>query len=257
MSAFEVKKEYIWRTHVSTYDVDYYQRLRLSSQLRLQQEVGELHFGEADCGYQTLYRHGMAFVLSRTSSVICRSPMMGEPVALRSWHRESKGARLFRCYQFLDETGAAIIESVSAFALVDVNGHALLRPSVLEQRLGIRADNRQINGCPDPKKLVIGAPLAPAGERTVVWSDIDWNGHLNNAVYADIACDTAPGGMKGKRVTAFSVEFLKEAFYGERISLQSGEERQGAGGVFWVTGQHGRGHSFTAMVRYEDTEEGQ
>jgi acyl-ACP thioesterase len=59
--------------------------------------------------------------------------------------------------------------------------------------------------------------LEPVGEKTVRYSDIDTNRHLNNTHYCDLYCDHLP--MEGKRVAALSVAFLKEAPLGETVTV--------------------------------------
>lgn len=130
--AYTVARDYTWGLKIASYDAGKDRRLRPSNQLKLQQEVGELHLGEGGLTWEEFYRHGMIFVLTRLNSVIHRAPVLDEKVWLRTWHRDTKGAQFYRCYQFLDAAGNPLIESVSAFALVDPVTHKLLRPEVFQ-----------------------------------------------------------------------------------------------------------------------------
>lgn len=244
MQLYDIAPDYTWEIRIHMFETGPDRRLRLSSLLKLQQEVGELQFAAGGLGYNELFRHGMAFLLTRTRSRIHRAPQMGETVFLRTWHRDSKGAQFYRCYQFLDSEGRSLIDSVTAFALVDVHSHKLLRPTVFRE-FGLHEQPERQSACPDPVKWRLPDGLLPAGERTVRWSDIDANGHLNNAVYADIACDALPGGMAGRRVTEFSIAFVHEAVEGETLQLRAGvapaagSAQRGAsseGAPCWVAG---------------------
>ena len=248
---YNVAPDYTWELKIASYDAGRDKRLRPSNQLKLQQEVGELHLGAGGLTWEEFYRHGMVFVLTRLNSVIHRAPLLDEKVWLRTWHRDTKGAQFYRCYQFLDAAGQPLIESVSAFALVDPLEHKLLRPEVFEQ-FGVEVQPERKNGCPDPGRLRPPAELAPAGTRRVYWSDTDYNGHLNNTVYADILCDFFPGGMAGKRITGFSIAFLKEAMEGEELAISTCS----AGGEAWISAVHDRGTWFEARASFaqEQTE---
>ena len=112
--AYTVARDYTWGLKIASYDAGKDRRLRPSNQLKLQQEVGELHLGEGGLTWEEFYRHGMIFVLTRLNSVIHRAPVLDEKVWLRTWHRDTKGAQFYRCYQFLDAAGNPLIESVSA-----------------------------------------------------------------------------------------------------------------------------------------------
>lgn len=54
-------------------------------------------------------------------------------------------------------------EGVSAFALVEVESHRPLRPTVFEQ-FGIGSQPDRRNGCPDPGRLRPPEGLTDAGE---------------------------------------------------------------------------------------------
>lgn len=250
--AYSVRPTFSWEFSISTFDAGQDRRLKPSSQLRLQQEVGERHFAEAGLGYQELYRQGMAFLLTRMNSRIFRAPELDERVTLRTWHRDTRGVQFFRCYQFLDERGELLIDSVTAFALVDVESHRLLRPGVFE-RFGLGEQPERRSDCPDPVKWKAPSPLEPAGERLVRWSDIDYNGHINNAVYADIACDALPGGMAGRRATGLSIAYLHEAVEGEALTLATAVQPADGECERWVVGEHPDGRRcFEAVLRTVD-----
>lgn len=243
---YPVADEYTWPVKITTYDAGRDRRLRLSSQLRLQQEVGELHLASAGLGWEEFYRNGMVFVLVKAASVIHRAPIMDEEVYLRTWHRDTKGVQFFRCYQFLDKEGQALIDSVSAFALVDPVEHKLLRPDVFD-RFGVHTQPDKRGNCPDPGRLRLPDGMVDGGTRPIHWSDTDYNGHLNNAVYADILCDYLPGGMAGRRVTGFHISFVKEALEGEILHISALEKD----GEAFLSASHGRGKCFDASLAFE------
>jgi acyl-ACP thioesterase len=242
----QIPSDYSWTIKIASYDAGQDQRLRLSNQLKLQQEIGELHFEEADLSYQTIQSRGAVFLLTRLNSVIIRAPIFNEQVQVRTWHRDTKGVQFFRCYQFLDMDGQLLIDSVSAFAMVDPVEHKLLRPSEFAQ-FGVSQQPERRNSCPDPARLKLPEVMQPMGKRRIRWSDTDYNGHLNNTVYADILCDNLPGGMQGKRITGFSLSYLKEAKEGDVLELQAVEEN----GQVWMSGDHARGRCFDAWLSYE------
>ncbi|MCI9413867.1 MAG: hypothetical protein HFJ79_01645 [Clostridiales bacterium] len=252
---YNIPLDYTWELKIASYDAGRDRRLRPSNQLKLQQEVGELHLGGGGLDYAEFYRHGMVFVLTRLKSVIHRAPLLDEKVWLRTWHRDSRGAQFYRCYQFLDENGTPLIESVSAFALVDCVTHKLLRASAFDQ-FGVASQTDRTNGCPDPAKIRLPEGMEAAGRRQIYWSDTDYNGHLNNTVYADFLCDFMPGGMEGKRLTGFTVAFLREALEGETLDIAAkeipGSEASGRSGEVFLCGDHDRGRCFEAWASFTE-----
>ena len=84
MEEATVARDYTWPVKISTFDAGQDQRLPPAGQLRLQQEIGELHMRTGGLGYQVLCDAGMAFLLTRTNSV--RPQRGGGPAHLAPGH---------------------------------------------------------------------------------------------------------------------------------------------------------------------------
>lgn len=250
MENYPVPEEYTWKYKITSYDVGLDRRLKLSNQLKLQQEVGEIQLDKGGLGYNNLYDFGFAFVLTHLNTVIYKAPVFGETIQLRTWSRGTKGIQFFRCYQFLDSDGNLLIDSVTAFALVDTLEHKLLRPNVFD-RFGVRCLS-ECNSCPDPSRLKLPEGMEYAGTRTIRWSDIDYNGHVNNSVYADIACDAIPGGMQNKHVTMLSISFLHEALEGNDIILKTTTIKKDNKREAYISGSIENQRCFDARICYID-----
>ena len=134
---------------------------------------------------------------------------------------------------------------MTAFALVDVRDHRLLRPEAFEP-YGLITQPERRGACPDPAKWKQPDDMKPAGDHVVRWSEVDWNGHLNNTIYANYLCDYLPGGMRGKRLTGFSIAFVKEAVEGETLHMTAALRD----GEAFVTGAHTRGVCFDARLSF-------
>ncbi len=236
---------YEWSFTIDSYMVDENRRLRPSFQLKLQQEVGERHFASTGLGYAALYEQGLVFVLTRLSTRILRAPMMDERVTLQTWHRGAKGAQFFRCYRFVSETGESLIESVSAFSLVDPVEHKLLRPSAFD-KFDVPEVGDTLPHCPDPARIRCEG-LTEVATHRVRWSQIDVNRHLNNTEYANLLCDYAPGGMTGKRVTGMELCYHHEAKEGDEITLSACDD----GHALILEGNLATNPCFTGKLVYD------
>lgn len=244
---------YVWHTHVTTYDAGPDQTMRLSSILKLQQEVGEMQLAEVNAGYRDQLKNGMAFVLTRTNVEIYRAPELGEKIAIKTWPRGTKGAQFFRCYEIYAEAdGQLLTSSVSAFALVDPVEHKILRPQMFEDTFRLGFDLELTTSCPDPKKWAPPVPTAPVAQVTVNHSDTDWNHHLNNTVYADLLTDYMPDGQAfDKRISAFAIEFMREALPLETLDIAACAVPTEDGGESYVVGSLERGECFRAKATWK------
>ncbi len=234
---------YEWHTQVATYDVGPDRLLTPSAQLRLQQEAGERHFGEGGLDFEGVASFGMAFVVLQNNAVITRRPAIGEHIVLKTWSRNVKGMRFFRCYRFEDEAGNTLIDSVATFALVDLNEHTLLRPAQFPAE--VEHQTERLSGCPDPAKLKMPDGAQACGEHTVRLSQLDFNGHLNNTRYADILFDHLPADT-ASHMSGFSITFSHEAKCGDTLCLSRATDENGA---WLLTAQNGDQTCFTAEVR--------
>lgn len=240
----KIQSVYEWHTQVATYDVGPDRLLTPSAQLRLQQEVGERHFGEGGLDFEGVASFGMAFVVLQNNAVITRRPSIGEPIVIKTWSRNVKGSRFFRCYRFEDANGNTLIDSIASFALVDLHAHTLMRPSQFPVEVTHVPDLP--HGCPDPARLHMPEDASACGEHTVMVSQLDFNGHLNNTRYADIVFDRLPADTVS-RMTGFSVAFHHEAKLGDRLMLSRAEND----GEWLLHAQNGDAPCFTAQVRVE------
>lgn len=232
-----IQSEYVLPLTIASYDVGADDRLRLSAVLRYQQEAGERHLTSGGMGWNALMQHGIAFVASRWRAQIHRLPSMGEAVTLTTWHRERKGPRFFRCYEWRDAQGEMLIEGVMQFALVSVAEHRLLRGTEFDV-FGVADQPHRTVSCGDPSRWTL-PPLTVTDTYTVRRSDIDRNSHLNNTRYADLLTDVLPTDA----VTTIELQFAGECRLGDVITLATGVD-----GAQYVSGTTLRGLAFAARV---------
>lgn len=232
-----IQKEYILPLVVASYDVGADDRMRLSAVLRYQQEAGERHLAPAGMGWTDLMSHGMAFVTSRWRTRIYRLPSMGEAVTLTTWHRDRKGPRFFRCYEWRDGEGNLLIEGVMQFALVSVTDHRLLRGNEFDV-FGVADQPTRTVACGDPTRWTLPT-LTTADTYTVRRSDIDRNGHMNNTRYADLLTDM----LSTDAVAELELQFAGECRLGDVIVLGVAETD-----AVYVGGSTQRGTAFAAKV---------
>ena len=237
----KVPEQYTLPIEVASYDVGPDNRLRLSGVLRYQQEAGERHMIPAGMGWNALIERGVAFVASRWHARIVRLPEMNERVTLTTWHREHRGARFLRCYEWRDAQGELLMSGVMQFALVSTVDHHLLRGDEFDPEGALPACTQSV-GCADPARYKL-PELTAVREYPVGWSDIDINTHMNNTRYADLACDALADKLAGHRIIDVQMHFAGETRLGDTITLAIGEAD-----AAYVQGSTPRGAAFTACI---------
>ncbi|MBQ2677077.1 MAG: hypothetical protein IJF54_06745 [Clostridia bacterium] len=243
----DVSKEYNYFFEVSSFDAGYNRFIKPSSQLKFQQQSGEDHLKCFGLPYSVMYDKGMVFVATGSHSVIHRTPLLGEKLKIVTWHRGNKGVRFYRYYNWVDEKGDVIIESCGVFALVNPKTHSLLRPSVFEAD-GLPDNPDRFNVCGEPVRIKFPkTDNVTTHSRKVRYSDLDYNGHINNTVYADIVADHIPH-ITHKRITSMGIDFLKEALPEDVLEISTAVVDD----KVYVKGTHSRGDCFCAVCTMEN-----
>jgi len=229
---------------ITSFDADCRLNLRLSAALRFQQEAGDGHLSEGGLDHTVLRKKGLVFVISRAFVWVNRLPRYGETVRLTTWSRGIIGSQFFRCYRFTDMDGGILMDNMSAFAPVDPDSHKLLRPFAAEWLVLPHLRDRECG--PQPEKIKLPEKMPENAKRKIKFSDIDCNGHMNNAVYADIVCDHLPDSFYCRTVKSLTLNFKNEALWGDELVLAGCEEEN----AVYISGRYERGECFAAKMEF-------
>ncbi len=225
-----------WR--VATFEVDAQSEMKLSTMLRICQETSEKHLSTLGVGYEKLKADGMVFLIVKSESTIYRMPAHGEELRIITRPQGVVRAEFYRDYEFYsgEEKIAWVMQSSVA---ANTQTHRILHPKQFAA-YGLDASaNGVTNHTLSRMKL---GELPFLGERVIRYSDLDYNGHLNNAIYGDIFYDFLPGGMMGKRLEKVQINFVNESLLGESLRIFGKEEN----GIVAIYGENSRGRAFEA-----------
>jgi acyl-ACP thioesterase len=110
-----------------------------------------------------------------------------------------------------------IADADTTWALVNIDNKSLIR----QEDIDIYSfENEPAVTLDIPLRLRFprGAELESVGSRRIVYSDLDYNMHMNNTRYADMLCDFMPledvPAIKG-----MSLSYLHEAAFGDVIKI--------------------------------------
>lgn len=231
-----------WR--VATFEVDAQSEMKLSTMLRICQETSEKHLAAMGVGYEKLKADGMVFLITKSESTIFRMPAHGEELRIITRPQGVHGAEFYRDYEFFsggEKIGYVMQCSVAA----NTETHRILHP----RKFAVYGLDPSPNGTTDHVLSRIKSEELPfLGERVIRYSDLDYNGHLNNAIYGDIFYDFVPGGMLGKKLNRVQINFVNESLLGETIQI-FGQEKEGK---VLLYGENSKGRAFEASAELVD-----
>ena len=93
--------------------------------------------------------------------------------------------------------------------------------------------------------------LTSAGECRASYSLCDLNGHINNALYLDIACDAIPLEVwRTRELKFFSIKYHREVPMGEKMAVFYAPVEQG----WYVVGRREEHAAFECYLEFEAPE---
>lgn len=201
---------------VKWHDTDLNRRVRPGQVLMYMQETANRQLAAADLDLDRLRdERGLAFLLSSISIVFHRSLTTGEEIEVETWVAPGRGLRYNRSFRILSG-GEVVAEANSVWALWNLREGRLMRSD--EAPYELEAEESLALSLPPRLHIPHSEEMETAGTRAIVYSDIDYNGHMNNTHYPDLFCDFTPDICK-KRVTGMMLSFLHEATFGHTLTV--------------------------------------
>ena len=201
------------------HDTDATLAVRPSQLLVYMQEMAFCHLDSVGKNLDTMRSgKGLAFILTRLTLRFYRPLRPMQRVVAQTWISQGRGVNFPRYFRLTDEQGTPAAEGASSWVLIDLNTH-----------LPVRAETFDYGFSPEeplpfatPRRLPVPAQMTQVGTRRIAYSDIDYNGHMNNTRYPDMVCDFLPEGVV-PRIHTMHLEFIKEAAFGSTLRVLRGE----------------------------------
>ena len=208
--------KYSDRYETRWHDTDADRKMRPSQILVYMQETSNRHVAASGMPLDDLrdQKH-LAFILSRMRIAIHRRPTAFESIEVQTWTNPSRGFSSERSFRMLcgDEV---LAEASSTWALIGTEDRKLHR---MEETGYAFEDEEPVDtGLPARIRIPADLTLEKLGERPIVYSDLDYNMHMNNTHYPDMLCDYLPL-EEIPRVRGFVLSYLHEAAYGNVITV--------------------------------------
>ena len=214
--------KYTHHYQIKWHDTDANREVRPSRILMYMQETANHQLEDSGLPLDVLRdREGLAFILSKISVCIYQPLFAYDEIDVMTWVSEGKGFSFLR-YFCIMRGETVIAEAHSVWALVNIADRRLLRaeefsvPAPVDTPLELDL----------PRRFRFPQDATEAGERTIRYADIDYNGHMNNTNYPDMLCDFTPE-ILARRVSAFTLSYLHEATYAHTLKILRADVEDG------------------------------
>jgi len=170
---------------------------------------------------------GLAFILGAMSISIYKPIHAYEDVEVRTWCKETKSYIFQRFFEIV-RSGEVVAEASSTWVLIDLEKKSMVRASSYDFFDGKFYYDEPIGTDRVPPRVRIGkdTELREVGKRRIVYSDIDYNMHMNNTRYPDMLCDfidELSSVEAPHRIKSLSLSYLKESHLGATLTVLRGD----------------------------------
>lgn len=198
------------------HDTDAERLLRPSQILVYMQETSNEHLASTGLSLDRLRdeKH-LAYILSKLRLAIYRRPRAFETITVETWTSAGHGFSSLRNFRI--RCGEEILaEADSTWALLGTEDHRLHR--AVETGYDFQDEPPLSPPLPNRIRFPADADLQCVGQRTIVYSDLDYNMHMNNTRYPDMLCDFLPI-EEVSRIRGFCLSYLHEAALGDCMTV--------------------------------------
>ena len=199
------------------------------------QEAAISHAENLGVGREAMARTNQVWILSRMSVVVNRRPQYGETVTVRTWPRGGEKLFALRDYDIRDAADNPAVQARSCWLIIDMEKRRPLRPQSLMDTM---PHNEGLDALSAAVGLEERQSLRKIAERRALYTDVDYNGHVNNVSYIRWIEDALdPALLEQAARMRLDINYLNEILPDEVTEIWSAEIEDEAGTFYAFEGR--------------------
>lgn len=235
---------------IQCFETDASWRLKPASFMNLAQEAAGNHAVYLGFGYDDLIVSNTAWILSRVHVEFIDTPKWREDITLTTWHKGLNRLFFLRDFVLTDKEGRERVKATTSWLVLDLATRKLVRdPKLMEE--GTVCTENAIATPADKVQMPKEVESVHVMDHTVAYSDVDMNGHANNAMYMQWAMDAVDYDIASTRaVKEFTINFNHEIKPGNTVSLFKTKVEDGGNLHVFVEGKVEDQSAFTVEILF-------
>ncbi len=202
-------------------DIDVTRRVRVSTMGELILQAANDDADNLGFGVRDLNLSNASWVLSRLAIEMRRLPQRHEQIDIYTWVSDYGRLVTTRNMTVSDASGAEIGAVVTQWAMIDLETRRPRDLSALSSKGTSLVDREP----PIERPAKVGSCSGEERPYEVVYSDIDFNGHVGSMKYVEWMIDTLPvETLSSAENFRLDINYLHEAKLGEKLVICQGEE---------------------------------
>lgn len=207
-----MQKTYRKTYQITTNMLDCHDCLKMSTLLDVAQEVAGDHAEELGCGFETMIKQDLIWVIVRNYVEIIKKPINFKEIEVVTYPLKPRFVEFNRETEFYHD-GELFAASRSTWMVINIKDFSVKAPDFFkdfDDDLGYF--KRRIRKLPVIEK----SQLQKVKEVDVLYSMLDHNGHTNNTKYVDFYLDIFRPEFS---VKTLQIEYIKQSFLDDKLSL--------------------------------------
>lgn len=207
-----MQKTYRKTYQITTNMLDCHDCLKMSTLLDVAQEVAGDHADELGCGFETMIKQDLMWVIVRNYIEIIKKPINFKEIEVVTYPLKPRFVEFNRETEFY-HNGELFAVSRSTWMVINIKDFSVKAPDFFkdfDDDLGYF--KRRIRKLP----VVDKSRLQKVKEAEVLYSMLDHNGHMNNTKYVDFYLDIFRPEFS---VKTLQIEYIKQSFLDDKLSL--------------------------------------
>ena len=202
---------------VSNNDVDKRFKLKISAIFRFFQDIALLATEDLGVDSISLSKRNIDWVITRMSVEIKRLPDCDEEITVHTYPGKDMAMLYPRYFFITDAKGEVIIRSASIWALIDnISRKVIVDRDVISKLPGESVEDQLSL----PEKLSIPEEVRFIEKRTIHYSDLDFNSHMNNVRYVELLMDVHDTEFyDSRRLSSLTLNYMKEIKEKEAVEI--------------------------------------
>ena len=244
----EIMKKFVEKHRITCYETDAAWRLKPASFMNLAQEAAGSHAVYLGFGYDDLIKNNTAWILSRVHVEFPDVPLWRQEITLTTWHKGLNRLFFLRDFILTDSEGRERVKATTSWLVMNLETRRLVRdPGLVEE--GTTCTENVIETPADKVQMPKDIEAEHVMDHVVSYSDIDTNGHTNNAMYMQWAMDAVGYDTASSApVKWFTINFNNETKVGDYVALYRSCRQAEDGMHVFVEGKVGDTSAFCVEI---------
>ena len=201
---------------LSDLHVDCFGRLKPSTILFFAQEAAGLHCQLLRLDWESLSQKNLFWAVTRHRVQITRLPVRGETITVETWPMPTTKVAYPRSVIAYDRQGNELFRSISIWVLMDMNSRGMILPG----KSGVLVEGTLRGTELAAPKSLLPCLMQNTCPRTVDYTLLDRNGHMNNTRYLDWVDSLLPSAFhQAHPLREMTICYHSEALEGQNIDL--------------------------------------